>query len=58
MDILLSTQSATEGILINRDRKNHPIKGENMAHDNEHCKAENCTCDPCECTEEQQCDCE
>jgi len=27
-------------------------------HDNEHCKAENCTCDPCECTEEQQCDCE
>ncbi len=57
MDILLSTQSATEGILINRDRKNHPIKGENMC-ENEHCKSENCSCDPCECTVEQQCDCE
>ena len=57
MDILLSTQSATEGILINRDRKNHLKKGENMC-ENEHCKSENCSCDPCECTVEQQCDCE
>ncbi len=29
-----------------------------MCNNNEHCKAENCTCDPCECTPEVQCVCE
>jgi hypothetical protein len=30
---------------------------ENMC-DNVHCEAENCICDPCDCTEENQCDCD
>ena len=25
---------------------------------NEHCKCVNCTCDPCECTEEDPCGCD
>ena len=57
MNVLLSTISTEGSMLINR---NKPVKERtNMTtHDNEHCKAENCTCDPCECTEENQCDCE
>ncbi len=57
MNILLSTHSALEGTLINRSKKIHLKKGENMC-ENEHCKSENCSCEPCECTAEQQCDCE
>ena len=55
MNVLLSTICTEGSMLINRSKS---VKGEDMTHDNEHCKAENCTCDPCECTAENQCDCE